>query len=301
MERKNIVTLKELLKNAEAGKYAVGSFSPRLTPLIKPVLLAGQKNQSPLIVQISQNEFNRYNVTPQEFSEEFYEQIEKLDINVPVCLHLDHTKDFEIIKEAINVGFKSVMIDASEKPFEENIALSKKVADYAHSYGVSVEAELGKIGTTDFIETDSDEELYTDPEEAQQFVERTGIDALAVSVGTAHGVYEVREPKIDIERLEKIRSLTPAHLVLHGGSGVPKEMVQAAFSLPNGGVSKVNIATDLELAFLSAIGNEERIMNEESLELESKVLQDGREAVEAKVNEKINEFVLSNQKAKKQL
>lgn len=294
---KNVVTLNRILEAAEKGQYAVGSFSPRYTTLIQSVLLAGQRNRSPLIVQISQKELERYNISPHEFAEEFYQQIEEIPFDVPVCLHLDHTKDMEVIKEAIDVGFTSVMIDASDKPFDENVAITKQVVEYAHERGISVEAELGKIGTTDFIETDTDEELYTDPEEAEEFVKQTGVDALAVSCGTAHGVYKVREPKIDYDRLAAIRELTPVHLVLHGGSGVPKEMVQKAFQLPGGGVSKVNIATDLELSFLKAIGREERLTNEECKSLAPETLQRGRDAVENKVTEKISTFLLSNQKA----
>lgn len=294
---KNVVTLEVILEAAEQGKYAVGSFSPRYTPMIRPVLLAGQRNRSPLIVQISQKELERYKITPFKFANEFYKQIEELEINVPVCLHLDHTKDMKVIEDAIEAGFTSVMIDASDKSFDENVKITKQVVKYAHERGVSVEAELGKIGTTDFIETDQDEELYTDPKEALQFVNETAVDALAVSCGTAHGVYEVKEPTVDYERLSAIRSLTPVYLVLHGGSGVPQEMVQKAFRLPGGGVSKVNIATDLELSFLKAIESEERLTNRECKGLAPERLQLGRDAVETQVTEKILNFLLSNQKA----
>jgi fructose-bisphosphate aldolase class II len=156
--------------------------------------------------------------------------------------------------DEIEAGFTSVMIDASEQPLLENIARSREVVTYAHARGVSVEAELGRIGTTDRIETDDDVELYTDPDEAATFVAATGVDALAVSVGSAHGVYLVRQPKIDFERLHAIRARTSAHLMLHGGSGVPAEMIEQAIKLPGGGVSKVNIATDLEQAALAALG-----------------------------------------------
>jgi ketose-bisphosphate aldolase len=177
------------------------------------------------------------------------------------------------------------------------VKITKEVVEYAHAKGVSVEAELGMIGTTDFIETDHDEELYTDPVEAAEFVKQTGVDALAVSCGTAHGVYMVREPKVDFERLMAIRELTPVHLVLHGGSGVPSEMVQKAFQLPNGGVSKVNIATDLEISFLKAIGREERLFNKECNQLPAELLKVGQDAVEETVTEKITQYFLSNNKA----
>lgn len=293
----NVISLTTALEKSEIFQYATGSFSPRYTAMIAPVLKAGQKTASPLIVQISQKELERYGITPFEFADEFYKQVERLAITVPVVLHLDHTKDFQVIKDAIEAGFTSVMIDASEKPYVENVSITKEVVEYAHAKGVSVEAELGMIGTTDFIETDKDEELYTNPVEAADFVKQTGVDALAVSCGTAHGVYMVREPKVDYGRLTAIRELTPVHLVLHGGSGVPSEMMQKAFQLPNGGVSKVNIATDLELAFLGAINREERMTNAECKMLPAEELLVGQNAVEETVVEKMTEFLLSNNKA----
>ncbi|WP_274362971.1 class II fructose-bisphosphate aldolase [Paenibacillus thermotolerans] len=287
----NVITLKQALEAAERFGYANGSFSPRYTAMISPVLAAGQETQSPLIVQISEKELNRYGITPKQFGAEFYEQLQKQRITVPVVLHLDHTKSFETIEGAIDAGFTSVMIDASEKVLEENIAITKEIVEYAHSRGVSVEAELGMIGTTDYIETDNDEELYTDPVEAKIFVNETRVDALAVSCGTAHGVYMVREPKIDYERLKAIRKLTPVHLVLHGGSGVPVEMMQKAIRLEGGGVSKVNIATDLELSLLHALGREERMTNDECTNLASELLEKGRSAVKATVADKITNFL----------
>jgi ketose-bisphosphate aldolase len=293
----NVIVLKKGMEQAEKGGYALGSFSPRYTPMIAAVLRAGQKTQSPLIVQISSKELVRYNITPKEFADEFYACIESENITVPVVLHLDHTKDMAVIRDAIAAGFTSVMIDASEKPLEGNIADSKEAADYAHQHGVSVEAELGMIGTTDFVETDKDEELYTDPQEALQFVNATKVDALAVSCGTAHGVYMVKLPSIDYNRLQAIRELTPVHLVLHGGSGVPAEMMSKAITLPGGGVSKVNIATDLEIAFLGALGREERMTNEECLNLSPEDLEKGRAAVEATVTDKMMNFLGSAGKA----
>src|SRR5215216_6685501 len=290
-------TLNDVLSAAERGGYAVGSFSPRTTAMIHPVLCAGQAAHSPLIVQISQKELNRYQTTPSRFAEEFLTQLEHEHISVPVVLHLDHTKEISVIQDAIVAGFSSVMIDASEKPLDENIAISRQVVEYAHAHGVSVEAELGRIGTTDFVETESDEELYTKPDEAERFVRETGVDALAVSVGTAHGVYTVRQPKVDIPRLRAIRALTPVHLVLHGGSGVPAEMMQAAIQLEGGGVSKVNIATDLELAALAALGRDHYLTDLEmnALSPEEKTL--ARAAVEQTVRDKITSFVRSRDKA----
>jgi ketose-bisphosphate aldolase len=290
-------TLAQVLSAAERGGYAVGSFSPRTTVMILPILCAGQVARSPLIVQISQKELTRYQVTPARFAEEFFAQLEHEHITVPVVLHLDHTKEFAVIQDAIAAGFTSVMIDASEKPLEENIATSRQVVEYAHSHGVSVEAELGRIGTTDFVETESDEELYTKPEEAERFVRETGVDALAVSVGTAHGVYTVRQPKIELPRLRAIRSLTPVHLVLHGGSGVPAEMMQAAIQLEGGGVSKVNIATDLELAALGALGRDHYLTEAEMNSLSTEEIALARAAVQQTVTGKMINFLKSSGKA----
>jgi ketose-bisphosphate aldolase len=290
-------TLNQVLSAAEKGGYAVGSFSPRTTAMIQPVLCAGQAARSPLIVQISQKELNRYQIAPSQFAQEFFTQLEREHIRVPVVLHLDHTKDIGVIEDAIAAGFTSVMIDASEKPLEENIAISRQVAEYAHARGVSVEAELGRIGTTDFVETESDEELYTKPEEAQRFVQETQVDALAVSVGTAHGVYTVRQPKIDLPRLRAIRALTPVHLVLHGGSGVPAEMMQAAIQLEGGGVSKVNIATDLELAALGALGRDHYLTDSEMNSLTSEQITLARTGVQQTVTDKISNFLRSHDQA----
>jgi ketose-bisphosphate aldolase len=288
-----LITLKQMLSVAEKNGFAVGAFAPRYTPMIRPILLAGQQTNSPLIVQISQNEFNWYVVEPHEVADELRQQMRDLSITVPVTLHLDHTRDFEVIKAAIEAGFTSVMIDMSAKPLAENIAITREVTEYAHSKGVSVEAELGRIGTTDYVETDDDVELYTDPDEAKVFVEQTQVDALAVSVGTAHGVYVVRQPKVDFERLKAIRARTAVHLVLHGGSGVPAHMIQEAMRLSGGGISKVNIATDLELAALGALGREQRMTNAECKALAPDDLAKARAAVQATVTDKITNFVLS--------
>lgn len=295
--RTNIWTLDRALTAAEKTRCALGSFSPRVTPMISAVLSAGQKTDSPLIVQISSREMKRSGVTPREVGAEFYAQVDAQNITVPVVLHLDHTFDFAIIQAAIEAGFTSVMIDASAYPLDENIRQSREVVEYAHARGVSVEAELGRIGTTDRVETEDDEELYTVPDEAKRFVDATGVDALAVSVGTAHGVYLVRQPKVDYERLKAIRALTPVHLVLHGGSGVPADMIARAIDLPDGGISKVNIATDLELALLAALGREEFLTNAECLALPPEQLAIGRAAVEAEVIDKISHFVRSAGKA----
>ena len=285
-------TVLTLLDKARRGGYAVGSFSPRYTDLIAPVLAAAQRMRSPALVQISANEFGWFGITPSQFADEYFRQLAVQGITVPTVLHLDHTKDEHVIAEAIEAGFQSVMIDASARPFEENVALTRRVAEYAHARGVAVEAELGTIGTTDKLETDNDEELFTKPEEAEAFVARTGVDTLAVSVGTAHGVYKVKQPRVDCERIGRIAALTDVPLVLHGGSGVPAEMMQRAF----GHVCKVNIATDLEQAFLSAIGGQ-RMLDAECRALPAERRAVGLEAVQRVVEDKIQHFVLSANRA----
>jgi ketose-bisphosphate aldolase len=287
----HVLTLREALPVAEAAGYALGSFSPRYVAMIRPTLLAAQGARSPLIVQISGNEFRRYGVTPDTFAAEFYRQLADIGVTVPVVLHLDHTKDLATIEAAIGAGFTSVMIDASELPLDENIAQTRAAVALARWHGVSIEAELGRIGSTDMIETDDDTELYTDPDETRRFVAETDVDALAVSVGTAHGVYAVKAPTIDFARIAAIRALTPVHLVLHGGSGVPAEMVAAAIALPGGGVSKVNIATDLELGALAALGREERLTDAAMSALPAAEIARAREAVAGVVDDKIRHFL----------
>ena len=199
----------------------------------------------------------------------------------PSCFIWITPRSMADIREAIAAGFTSVMIDASEKRLEDNIADSKEAADYAHRQGVSVEAELGMIGTTDFVETDKDEELFTDPQEALRFVRRDGRGRAGRLVRhRPRRLHGEASRSIDYKRLQAIRTLTPVHLVLHGGSGVPAEMMKQAIQLPGGGVSKVNIATDLELAFLAALGREERMTNVECLSPSPERLANGREAVE---------------------
>jgi ketose-bisphosphate aldolase len=292
----NIIPLKQILAPAQKAGFAVGAFSPRYTAMIRAVLRAAEHLQSPAIVQIAQVELRWYQLTLREFAHAFWQHVEELQPTVPIGLHLDHTQDIELIQEAIALGFTSVMIDASHQPLEGNIATTQQVVTYAHRNGVSVEAELGKIGTADFMESDTDEEMYTDPQEAATFVAQTGVDALAVSVGTAHGVYLVRQPRVDIERLKEIRSLTDVALVLHGGSGVPAEMVHNAIQLPGGGVSKVNIATDLELGLLAALGRNERTTDKGLNQLSAKDLELGADAVQAVVEEKMINFLGSDHK-----
>ncbi|HEY8563894.1 MAG TPA: class II fructose-bisphosphate aldolase [Beijerinckiaceae bacterium] len=289
----SLLTLAPALAAAERGGYALGSFAPRYTPMIAPILRAGARTRSPLIVQISQRELERYGIDAAAFGEAFFAALEEVDPGVPVVLHLDHTFEIGVIERAMEAGFTSVMIDQSAKPLDENIAVTAEVVRLAHARGISVEAELGKIGTTDFVETEEDEEQFTDPEEAQLFVTQTGVDALAVAVGTAHGHYTTRQPRVDLPRLESIRRLTKVHLVLHGGSGVPAQMIHDAIRLPGGGISKVNIATDLEHAMLTALGRTERLTDAACRALLPQELRLAQDAVERTVVEKIETYLLS--------
>ena len=292
-----IENLSDMLQDARKKGYAVGSFSARYTKLIMPIIKAAMAANSPAIVQLSEKEVIRHKVGVKEFADEFYRVVEELNPQVPLALHLDHTKTLDVIKEAIEAGFTSVMIDASEKEFEDNVAITKEVVGIAHPKNVTVEAELGKIGTTDFVETDTDEEMYTIPEEAAEFCKETHVDDLAVSVGTAHGVYTVRQPKVDYERLEKINKLTDTPLVLHGGSGVPSKMVVSAVQIPTGGVSKVNIATDLELAMLAVVGREGHMTEEELNSCSDELIEKSRNAVQALVEDKIKHYLMSENQA----
>jgi ketose-bisphosphate aldolase len=287
----NLLRLAPSLAVAQQHGYALGSFAPRYTAMIAPVLRAAQRTSSPLIVQISQREFVRYKVDAETFASTFFKVIADERIDIPVVLHLDHSFELPVLASAIDAGFTSVMMDQSTQPLDENIRITREATQYAHKRGVSIEAELGRIGTTDHIETEHDDEYFTDPAEAGRFVTETGVDALAVSVGTAHGPYTTRQPRIDMPRLAAIRSRTGVRLVLHGGSGVPPHMIQQAIRMQGGGVSKVNIATDLEEAVLKALGRNERMTNDECLALPPDRLALAQAAVEATVVEKLQNFL----------
>jgi ketose-bisphosphate aldolase len=285
---KNVRTFRELAPHAEQNRYAIGAFSPRYPLMIPPILRAAQELGSPLLVQISQKDMSRCGVAVEPFAEAFHRYLEEFGITVPVGLHLDHTHDQQIIDRALAAGFTSVMIDASDLPLEQNIRITREVADRAHARGASVEGELGTIGATSFSETEERESVsFTDPEQVAEFVAGSGIDALAVSVGTVHGVYADKPVAIDTGRLLEIRRRTSAHLVLHGGSGVTAEMMRRAIELPGGGVSKVNLATDLEVAMLRALSSKERLVDAQITALPAAALSAAQAAVAAVVSEKI--------------
>ena len=206
-------------------------------------------------------------------------------IDVPMTLHLDHGTDFEEIMKCIRSGFTSVMIDASKHELDENIRLTKEIVRIAHSVGVSVEAEIGKIGgTEDQIVVSDAEATYTDPEEARIFVEETGVDSLAIAVGTAHGVYK-GEPKVDIDRIKEIDRVVSVPLVLHGSSGVPYDTLEKAVAA---GIRKINIDTDIRASFAGAV---KAFVAENPDEIDPrKILKPARAAMTDTVKEKIKVF-----------
>lgn len=288
MTRSDILSLFE---QAGRGGYGIGSFSPRNTVLIDSVLGAAQAKRSPVLVQMSANEMGWFSVEPKTFADAYFQA--KKRFRATSVLHLDHTRDVDKVVECIEAGFESVMFDGSRLPYEENKRLTREVVAYAHPRGICVEAELGSIGGADKLETGEDETLYTDPEQAAEFARETGCDLLAVSVGTAHGVYPVKNPKIDFDRLAAIRERVDTVLVLHGGSGLPEETIHRAI---REGVGKINIATDLEVAFQHATGLG-RMPNAEIVKLDPALLARGARQVQQLCEDRIERYLLSSGKA----
>ena len=238
-----LVSVTELLLRADREGYAVGAFNANNMEIIQAIVEAAEKENSPVIMQASQGAIKYAGL-------EYITGIVKIAAeatHIPIALHLDHGTDFDQVIRCIRSGFSSVMYDGSRLPLEENIAITNKVLEITRPIGVSVEAELGKIGgTEDDVHVSDREAMYTDPEEARYFVEKTGIESLAIAIGTAHGQYK-GEPKLDFERLKKIKGLIKIPIVLHGSSGVPDEAVRKAIEL---GVCKVNIDTNIREAFV---------------------------------------------------
>ncbi|NLY45630.1 MAG: class II fructose-1,6-bisphosphate aldolase [Tissierella sp.] len=276
-----LLTGKELLLDAQKNKYAVGAFNVNNMEIIQAIIDAAEELNSPVILQASQGGIKYAGI-------EYIANLGKLagrNAKVPVALHLDHGTDFDQVMLCIRHGFTSVMIDGSIFPLEENIAITKKVVDIAHAVGVTVEAELGKIGgTEDHITVSEKDATFTDPLEAKRFVEETGVDYLAIAVGTAHGVYK-GEPKLDYDRIKAIREVVDIPLVLHGSSGVPAESLQKAISL---GISKINIDTDIRNAFAGAV--KEFVMNNPDEIDPRKILGPATKAMKEIIKEKMEIF-----------
>ncbi len=263
-----LVTTTEMFKKAYHGGYAIGAFNVNNMETIQGIVEAGEETKSPLILQVSKGARDYANMV---YLKKLVEAA-VLTSSIPIALHLDHGDTFEICKQCVDDGFTSVMIDASKLPFEENIALSKRVVEYAHDHGVVVEAELGKLaGVEEHVSNKYGS--YTNPAEVQEFVEKTGVDSLAIAIGTSHGAYKFKgEPKLRFDILEEIQQLIPDFpIVLHGSSsvpkafvdminsyggnvagaqGVPEEMLRKAATMS---VCKINIDTDIRLACTAEI------------------------------------------------
>lgn len=239
-----LVTSEKMLLDAQKGGYAVGAFNVENMEMVKAVLAAAEELKAPVMLQTTPGTIKYGTV-------ETYAAIVKAEaekVSVPVCLHLDHGDSFELAVQAMKAGYTSVMIDGSHEDFENNIAITKKVVDVAKAIGIPVEAELGKVGgKEDDLEADAD--TNTDPMEAKEFAERTGISSLAVAIGTAHGFY-VGTPVLDKPRVSAIKEVVTVPLVLHGASGLSEEDVRECVER---GMCKVNFATELRAAYTAAV------------------------------------------------
>ncbi|MEH7481287.1 tagatose-bisphosphate aldolase subunit GatY [Neobacillus drentensis] len=241
-----IISRNQILKDAQLKTYAVPAFNIHNLETMKTVLDTAQELRSPVMIAATPGTVGYMG---REFLAEMMKAATKR-YDIPICFHLDHHENMDDIVTLINMGVPSVMIDASHHDFEENVRIVREVVDYAAKFGVAVEAELGRLsGIEDDLEVDEKDQIYTNPKQAQEFVERTGIDSLAVAIGTAHGLYK-GEPKLDIDRLAAIQKEVDIPLVLHGASGLPVKLVQETIKL---GICKVNIATELKIAFANGL------------------------------------------------
>ncbi|MFX0560363.1 tagatose bisphosphate family class II aldolase [Tepidibacillus infernus] len=273
-----IVSTKEMLLDAQKRKYAVPAFNIHNLETVQVVVDAAAELHSPIILAATPS-------TVKYAGSDYLLAIANVAAaryKIPIALHLDHSEDIDYIKQCIDLGYKSVMIDASHDPFEENIRKVTEVVNYAHRFGVTVEAELGRLGgQEDDLVVDEKDSIFTDPEKAVEFVERTKIDSLAVAIGTAHGLYKA-EPKLDFDRLERINQRIEIPLVLHGASGIPDKDVRRSIEL---GITKVNIATELKIPFSNAV---KQFFNEHPEESDPrKYLTPGKEAMKKVTIEKI--------------
>ena len=307
-----LVTTKEMFEKSMKEKFAIGAFNVNNMEIIQGIVDAAAKENSPVILQASSSAI-KYARIP--YLRKMIEAaLEEHDI--PIALHLDHGPDFETCKMCIDNGFTSVMIDGSKYDFEENVALTKKVVDYAHSKGVVVEAELGKLaGIEDDVNVADSDAMYTDPEQAREFVERTGCDSLAIAIGISHGAYKFKgEAKLRFDILHKVKELIPnTPIVLHGASTVIPELVEmcnnnggnipGAKGVPDEilhqasleGVSKINVDTDLRLAMTGAI---RKALNEDPSVFDPrKYMTPARDLIEETVSHKIRDVFGSNNKA----
>ena len=272
-----LVTLEEILKDAESKKYGVGLFNMLNLEMARGIIEAAEEEHSPLILGVAEVHLP---LIPFDYALTIMNKIAK-EATVPVCLHFDHGTDYDKIKAAIDGGFSSVMYDGSALPYEENILNTKKISEIAHKKGVSVEAELGHVGGAEGGEDDGIEEMYTNVSQVNDFIERADIDALAVAIGTAHGQYK-KKPKLDINRLADIYKVSTKPLVLHGGSGLSDDDFKNTIK---NGIRKINICTEMCVALRDAYlksANHEILFN------------DGKNAVKEIVKGKMQLFGSSN-------
>lgn len=307
-----LVTTKDMFEKSIKEHFAIGAFNVNNMELIQGIVDAAAEESSPVILQTSSSAIKYARI---RYLRKMVEAaLDEYDI--PIALHLDHGPDFETCKMCIDNGFSSVMIDGSKYDFEENVALTKEVVDYAHSKGVVVEAELGKLaGIEDDVNVDASDAMYTDPEQAKEFVERTGCDSLAIAIGTSHGAYKFKgEAKLRFDILEKVKEKLPnTPIVLHGAStvipelvemcnnyggnipgakGVPDEMLHEASMR---GVSKINVDTDLRLAMTGAI---RKVLAEDPSVFDPrKYLIPARDLIKETVQHKIKDVFGSSNKA----
>lgn len=272
----SLVTSKQLLLDAQSGGYAVGAFNIENMEMAQAVIAAAEALHSPVILQTTPGTLA---YAPPEL---YYANVAAIagTATVPVAIHLDHGSSYDLAMQALAAGYTSIMIDGSQKPFEENIAITSAVVEKCRAAGIPVEAELGKVGGKE-DDLDGGEGGYTVPEEAAEFVRRTGVDSLAVAIGTAHGVYK-GIPKLDIERISRIAALVDVPLVLHGTSGVPDDTVRECIAR---GMCKVNYATDLRIAFTDGV--KEYLQQNPSAYDPKKYSAVGREKVKQYVMQKI--------------
>ena len=240
-----LMTTKQILKQAQEGNYAIGAFNVENMEMVMAVISAAEEMNAPVIMQTTPSTIKYAGL-------DYFlanAKVAASKAKVPVVMHLDHGSSFELAAQALRAGYTSIMIDGSHSDFESNIEISKAVVDMCKPSGVAVEAELGKVGGKEDDLDGGDGDMYTDPLEAKEFVERTGVDSLAIAIGTAHGLYK-GEPKLVLERLSEIRKVVSVPLVLHGGSGIPDWKVQEAIRR---GICKVNYATELRIAYTNGI------------------------------------------------
>ncbi|MDN4071556.1 MULTISPECIES: class II fructose-1,6-bisphosphate aldolase [Fictibacillus] len=283
-----LVSMKEMLEKGKAEGYAVGQFNINNLEFTQAILQAAQEEKSPVILGVSEGAA-RYMGGFKLVVSMVKALIEEYKVTVPVAIHLDHGSSYQKCAEAIHAGFTSVMIDGSHFPLEENIALTKKVVELAHFHGVSVEAELGRIGgQEDDLVVDDAEAAYAIPSECDQLVRETGVDCFAPALGSVHGPYK-GEPNLGFDRMKEVNELTGVPLVLHGGTGIPTHDIQKAISL---GTAKINVNTENQIASFNAV--KEYIAANPDKYDPRKYLTAARDAIKETVKGKIREFGSSN-------